>query len=204
MKNSILIAVMSGFVLSTTPVFAQPAAPADKETQAKASAPNVAEFDKQMAQAQENMKKMQEQMDKIRQTQDPQERQKLLQGHWATMQGNMQMMHGMGGGRHDELLCRRPDDGARQDGWPDDGMAGLFETHAGANETAPVHDGPPHGHAANDDGPDDATPAVHVAEVRAAIRLDAWCGFAEHPRIPGLDAFCCQWRCLITHRIHNC
>jgi len=36
-------------------------------------------------------------MDKIRQTQDPQERQKLLQGHWATMQGNMQMMHGMGG-----------------------------------------------------------------------------------------------------------
>jgi hypothetical protein len=46
----------------------------------------VAEYDKQMAQAQENMKKMQEQMDKIRQTQDPQERQKLLQDHWATMQ----------------------------------------------------------------------------------------------------------------------
>jgi hypothetical protein len=40
---------------------------------------------------------MQEQMDKIRQTQDPQTRQKLLQDHWATMQNNMQMMHGMWG-----------------------------------------------------------------------------------------------------------
>jgi len=42
------------------------------------------------------MKKMQEQMDKIRQTQDPQVRQKLLNEHWTTMQGNMQMMHGDG------------------------------------------------------------------------------------------------------------
>lgn len=91
MKKTILIAVMSALMLPATPVFAQPAAaPADKAAQAKPSVPNVAEYDKQMAQAQENMKKMQEQMDQIRQTQDPQERQKLLQDHWTTMQGNMQ------------------------------------------------------------------------------------------------------------------
>lgn len=97
MKMAMLITVLSGLVLSTTPVLAQPAAPAGKEAQAKSSAQSVAEFDKQMMQAQENMKKMQEQMDKIRQTQDPQERQKLLQDHWTTMKGNMQTMHGMGG-----------------------------------------------------------------------------------------------------------
>lgn len=95
MKKTLLVAVMSAVVLSAPPVFAQ-SAPTDKGTQAKSSVPNLAEFDKQMALAQENMKKMQEQMDKIRQTQDPQERQKLLQDHWATMQGGMQMMHGMG------------------------------------------------------------------------------------------------------------
>ncbi|WP_210644379.1 hypothetical protein [Pseudomonas sp. Tri1] len=59
--------------------------------------PNVAEFDKQMAQAQETFQKMQEQMAKIQQTQDPQERQKLLQEHWNTMQSGMAMMHAMGG-----------------------------------------------------------------------------------------------------------
>ena len=71
-----------------------PPAPGGK---AKQAAPDTAGFDKQMAQAQENMKKMQEQMDRIRQTQDPQARQKLLQDHWAAMQGNMQLMHGMWG-----------------------------------------------------------------------------------------------------------
>lgn len=65
--------------------------------QAKPAAPDTAEFDKQYTQAQENMKKMQEQMDRLRQTQDPQARQKLLQEHWATMQSNMQLMHGMWG-----------------------------------------------------------------------------------------------------------
>ena len=97
MKKTFLITAMSALMLSITPVFAESAAPDDKAAQAKASVPNVAEYDKQMAQAQEYMKKMQEQMDKIRQTQDPQERQKLLQEHWITMQGNMQMMHGMWG-----------------------------------------------------------------------------------------------------------
>lgn len=97
MKKAILISVLSGLVLSATPVLAQPAVSADKGAPVKSSAQSVAEFDKQMVQAQENMKKMQEQMNNIHQTQDPQERQKLLQDHWATMQSNMQMMHGMGG-----------------------------------------------------------------------------------------------------------
>ncbi len=92
MKKTVLVA-LSAVLLSSTPALAQPS----QANQAAPTAPNVQEFDKQMAQAQENMKKMQEQMDKIRQTQDPQERQKLLQDHWATMQNNMQMMHGMWG-----------------------------------------------------------------------------------------------------------
>ena len=101
MKKAILTAMLSAIVLSALPVHAQQATPTDKGAQAKPAAPNVQEFDKQMAQVQENMKKMQEQMDKIRQTQDPQARQKLIQDHWATMQNNMQLMHGMcepGGG----------------------------------------------------------------------------------------------------------
>jgi hypothetical protein len=81
----------------TAPVAVAADAPAGKSAQAKPAAPGTAEFDKQMAQAQENMKKMQEQMEKIRQTQDPQARQKLLQDHWAAMQSNMQLMHGMWG-----------------------------------------------------------------------------------------------------------
>ena len=93
MKKTFLITAMSALMLSATPVFAEPAAPADKAALTNPSVPNVADYDKQMAQAQENMKKMQEQMDKIRQTQDPQAR----QDHWTTMQGNMQMMHGMWG-----------------------------------------------------------------------------------------------------------
>lgn len=104
MKQTILTALLSAVVLSTVPVLAQPAVAADKGVQAKPVAPNATEFDKQMAQAQENMKKMQEQMNRVRQTQDPQARQKLLQEHWATMQGNMQMMEGMwgpGGGMWD-------------------------------------------------------------------------------------------------------
>ena len=93
MKNTIMAAALSAVVLSSMPALAQPASGA----QANLEPPNVQEFDKRMAQAQENMKKMQEQMDKINQTQDPEARQKLLQEHWATMQNNMQLMHGMWG-----------------------------------------------------------------------------------------------------------
>ena len=73
MKNTILAAALSAVVLSSMPALAQPASGA----QANLEPPNVQEFDKRMAQAQENMKKMQEQMDKINQTQDPEARQKL-------------------------------------------------------------------------------------------------------------------------------
>ena len=97
MKKILSIAFMSAIVLLATPVFAEQKPPVDKAEQAKPSEPNVSEFDKQMAKAQENLKKMQVQMDKIQQTQDPQERQKLLQVHWNSMQEVMQMMHGMWG-----------------------------------------------------------------------------------------------------------
>ena len=93
MKNTILAAALSAVVLSSMPALAQQAPGAE----ANLEPPNVQEFDKRMAQAQENMKKMQEQMDKINQTQDPQARQELLQDHWTTMQNNMQLMHGMWG-----------------------------------------------------------------------------------------------------------
>jgi hypothetical protein len=95
MKKLLLIVIMSVTGLFATPISAEQAPPADKGVQAKSSVPNVAELDKQIAQAQENLKIMQDQMDKIRQTQDPQERQNLLQEHWATRQRMMGMMHGM-------------------------------------------------------------------------------------------------------------
>ena len=95
MNRTILIAPMTALAVLPGVATAQQGS-GDRTAAAKQVAPNVTEFDKQMAQAQENMKKMQEQMDKIRQTQDPQVRQKLLNEHWTTMQGNMQMMHGMG------------------------------------------------------------------------------------------------------------
>jgi len=94
MKHALMV-VFAAFVLAGTPVVAQQGAP-DKNATAS-QAPNVAEYDKQMAAIQENMKKMQEQMTKLQQTQDPQERQRLLNEHWTTMQNNMDMMHGMWG-----------------------------------------------------------------------------------------------------------
>ena len=97
MKRTTLIAALAAAMFTTLPAMAEQPASAAKGAHTQQKAPNVTEFDKQMAQAQENMKKMQEQMDQLSQTQDPQERQKLLQEHWGTMQNNMQMMHGMWG-----------------------------------------------------------------------------------------------------------
>lgn len=103
MKNSLKVLLLS-FMLAlplaanaADAVKSQSTDSADKSAQATQSAPNVAEFDKQMAQIRDNMQKMQEQMAKLQQTQDPQERQKLLQDHWTTMQTAMQTMHGMWG-----------------------------------------------------------------------------------------------------------
>ena len=65
----------------------------EKGAQTQQDAPDVAAFDKQMAQA--DMKKMHEQMAQLSQTQDPQVRQKLRQDHWATIQNAMTSMGGM-------------------------------------------------------------------------------------------------------------
>lgn len=98
MKKTKLAALLFAASLSPTWALAADPTPAKSSTpQAQQQAPNIAEFDKQMAQAQENLQKMQAQMEKIRQTQDPKERQKLLQEHWNTMQGSMGMMNNMWG-----------------------------------------------------------------------------------------------------------
>lgn len=98
MKSFALIALLGAASLSPGWVLAAEQTPAkDAPAEAQQQAPNVAEFDKQMAEVQENLQKMQAQMEKIHQTQDPKERQKLLEEHWKTMQGNMGMMHGMWG-----------------------------------------------------------------------------------------------------------
>lgn len=98
MNKPTLIAALVAAAFSATPGMAQQTsvAPA-KDAQVAQKAPDVAEFDKQMAQMQQTMQRMQEQMEEIRQTQDPQERQKLLQEHWTTMQNGMGMKHGMWG-----------------------------------------------------------------------------------------------------------
>ncbi|MGX6569539.1 hypothetical protein [Cupriavidus necator] len=97
MKKGFMVAVLSAAVLSVMPAFAQEGKPVTKSAPPRQEQPNVAEFDKQAQQIQENMRKMQEQMGIIQKTQDPQERQKLLQGHWTTMQDTMGMMHGLWG-----------------------------------------------------------------------------------------------------------
>ncbi|OOG14341.1 hypothetical protein [Pseudomonas sp. C9] len=84
------------FAALLTPLWAS-AAEQSQVTQTQQQTPSVAEFDKQMVQAQDTFKKMQTQMEKIQQTQDPQQRQKLLQEHWSTMQNGMSMMNGMWG-----------------------------------------------------------------------------------------------------------
>ncbi|MBM6443996.1 MULTISPECIES: hypothetical protein [Pseudomonas] len=94
MKNSKLAVLILAASLSPTWALA---AEQSQVTQTQQQTPNIAEFDKQMAQAQETFQKMQAQMEKIQQTQDPQQRQKLLQEHWNTMQSGMSMMNGMWG-----------------------------------------------------------------------------------------------------------
>ncbi len=95
MKKAIFTTVLSGVMFLSIPIFGHSAETSNKSAQIEQLAPDVQDFDKQIAQAQQYMEKMQEQMDNIRETQDPQMRQKLLQEHWVTMQKNMQLMHGM-------------------------------------------------------------------------------------------------------------
>ncbi|MFM0725894.1 hypothetical protein PQQ53_19715 [Paraburkholderia strydomiana] len=104
MKN-LIVAIATGlaFTGQWVPLVAAAQASQTKEA-SSAAAPNVAEFDRQLAHVQELMKSMQAQMALIRKTQDTQERQRLLQQHRATMQSAMTAMHrlwgpGMMGGR---------------------------------------------------------------------------------------------------------
>lgn len=97
MKKAIVTIGLAFAVLAAQPVLAaeKPKDAPKKEAVAQPAAPNPAEFDKQLAQMQQNMQLMHDQMAKISQTQDPQERQKLLQEHWNTMRGSMDMMQNM-------------------------------------------------------------------------------------------------------------
>lgn len=90
--------VATAAIVASVPSLAQQGAPKSAAKSAvNTTAPNPAEFDKQLAQVQEQMAAMQAQMEKIRATSDPQERQKLLQQHWASMQAAMAAMHAIWG-----------------------------------------------------------------------------------------------------------
>src|SRR3990167_59858 len=96
MKNVLVTMGVALAMFAMQPVMADQSKPAKKDaTTQQQAAPNPAEFDKQLTQMQKNMQTMHEQMAKISQTQDPQERQKLMQEHWNTMRGSMDMMQGM-------------------------------------------------------------------------------------------------------------
>ncbi len=97
MNKTILLAMLASIVISAQSVHAEQTKPAGKGAQTQQAAPNIAEFDKHLAQMQENLKQMDALMEKIRQTQNPQERQQLLQQYWTAMQGAMGTMHGMWG-----------------------------------------------------------------------------------------------------------
>ncbi len=97
MKKSLKILLLSTVLMLPVVSNAADTNKAKQEVKAEQPAPDVAAFDKQMAEAQKNMQKMHEQMAKISATQDPQERQKLLKAHFELMQTTMPMMRGMMG-----------------------------------------------------------------------------------------------------------
>ena len=61
MKRTTLIAALVASAFSVTPLMAQQTAPPPEQGGQMQQAPDVAEFDKQMAQMQENMQRMQDQ-----------------------------------------------------------------------------------------------------------------------------------------------
>lgn len=99
MKKPLQLLLLSTVLALPLAVNAEDEYAPEKKSTAKTEqpAPDVSQFDKQMAEAQKNMQKMREQMAQINKTQDPKERQKLIKEHWATMQGTMPMMQGMMG-----------------------------------------------------------------------------------------------------------
>jgi hypothetical protein len=97
MKKAILAGVLPIVLFAALPVMAEEPFSAASRGAQEFQAPDIAKFDKQAEQIQQNLKKAQEEMDQIRKTEDPIERERLLQGHWTTMQGTMAMMDGMWG-----------------------------------------------------------------------------------------------------------
>lgn len=124
MNRTILLAMLASIVISAQPVHAEQTKPAGKGAQTQQAAPNVAEFDKHLAQMQENLKQMDAMMEKIRQTQNPQERQQLLQQYWTAMQGAMGTMHGMWG--QGGLGCCTGGPGAGRGMMGGPGMGGMM------------------------------------------------------------------------------
>jgi hypothetical protein len=102
-RNFIVVASLAGSLAGCqqVPSTAATGAPTPQGTPVASTRtmpqPDVAEFDRQMAEARDNMRKMDQQMAQIHQAQNPQERQRLLQDHWNSMQSTMNMMHGMWG-----------------------------------------------------------------------------------------------------------
>jgi hypothetical protein len=97
--KKLLVAVAIGMTLNTPVLHAATRNTSPPQAASSPQAEDPAEFDKNVAQWQEKMNEMQAQMDQLRKAQDPKERQKLLDEHWATMQGAMSIMHGMWGPR---------------------------------------------------------------------------------------------------------
>lgn len=127
MKNVLVTMGVALAMFAVQPVMAEQAKSTKKDaTTQQQAAPNPAEFDKQLAQMQQNMQQMHEQMAKISQTQDPQERQKLMQEHWNTMRGSMDMMQGMwsAGGMGCHMMGCHMMGGGNMMGW--EGMHGYY------------------------------------------------------------------------------
>ena len=77
----------------------------------------------------------------------------------------------MGAGWRNRLLYARPS----TENWHDEGVAAygqaLLRTHTGTIEATAVHDGSILAHAADDDASHDATPALHVGEVKTYKKI---------------------------------
>jgi len=102
--RTLLLGATVAFGLLSLPTIAQQTTSSSTDSAAQ-QAPSAAELDKQYAKLQEQMKQMHDEMAKISQTQDPQERQRLLQQHWASMQGAMSTMHSAWGGMMGPGCC---------------------------------------------------------------------------------------------------
>jgi len=102
MKTSIALALTTALMVGAASGYAaeDKKAPAAKASQMQPGGMGMMD-EKQMAQ-------MQEQMDRIRKTKDPKERQKLMDEHMRSMNEEMTMMRGMGGGMMMGMMGGKP------------------------------------------------------------------------------------------------